>query len=38
MKMPKKKIYDVSETAGQLVDMQKKEKKGRFRDRVSCCF
>jgi transposase len=34
MKMPKKKIYDVSESAEQLIDMIKKEKKGRFRDRL----
>jgi hypothetical protein len=34
MKMPKKKIYDVSESAEQLIDMPKKEKNGRFRDRL----
>jgi len=32
--MPKKKIYEVSESAEQLLDMIKKEKKGRFRDRL----
>ena len=32
--MPKKKIYEVSESAEQLTDMPKKEKKGRFRDRL----
>jgi len=32
--MPKKKIYNVSESAEQLIDMIKKEKKGRFRDRL----
>jgi len=32
--MPKKKIYEVSESAEQLLDMIKKEKNGRFRDRL----
>ena len=32
--MPKKKIYEVSENAEQLVDMIKKEREGRFRDRL----
>ncbi len=32
--MPKKKIYRVSESAEQLIDMIKKEKNARFRDRL----
>ena len=32
--MPKKKIYEVSESAEQLIDMIKKEREGRFRDRL----